>query len=119
MVGYEVSSASILSGTSYTLIQSLNTGHSKVHDIDFTSDSTKMITCGDDKKFKVWDTSSWSNIHSSSDLGQDIWKCTYAYNDYFAIGLDPGPVRVYDTSYSVVSTFNPSSSGKPYGVDFK
>ena len=109
----------ILSTSTYTRVKALSTGHSKVHDIDFLEDSSRMITCGDDKRFKVWNPSSaWANTYSSSDLGQVLWKCTYAHNGYVAIGLDPGQVRLYNPTFSSYSTYNPSASGKPYGVDF-
>ena len=36
-----------------------------------------------------------------------------------AIGLDPGPVRLYNPAFSSYTTHSPSTSGKPYGVDFK
>ena len=110
----------ILSGSTYLRVKTLNTDHSKVHDIDFLEDSSRMITCGDDKKFKVWNpSSSWSKTHQSSDLGDVIWKCVYAHDGSVAIGLDPGPVRIYNPAFSSFSTWSPSSSGKPYGVDFK
>ena len=54
----------ILSGSTYSMVKRLSTGHSKVHDIDFREDSGAMITCGDDKKFKVWNpSSSWVKTH--------------------------------------------------------
>jgi WD40 repeat protein len=37
-----------------SLSKSLATGHAKVLGIDFNSDGSKMVTCGDDKTFRVW-----------------------------------------------------------------
>ena len=53
-------SIDIISASTYDRVQRFSTGHSTVRDIDFREDSGEMITCGDDKKFKVWDpSSSW------------------------------------------------------------
>lgn len=90
-IGFDIDNMDILQTSDYSLAKRLSTGHSKVHDIDFLEDSSRMITCGDDKKFRVWNpTSSWSQTHSSSDLGQVIWQCRYAHDGRIALGMDDG-----------------------------
>ena len=78
-----------------------------------------MMTCGDDKRYRKWSTSTWTQTYQSGDLSQVLWKCTYASEGSYAIGLDPGQVRIYNSANSLQSTYSPSASGKPYGVDFK
>lgn len=97
----------ILSADNYTKVVSLNTDHAKVHDIDFLQDSSKMITCGEDRKFKVWDTSSWSKTYESEDLGQVVWSCTYASDGFAGVGLNSGEVRLYNPEFSYQTTYYP------------
>ena len=92
----------------------------KVHDIDFLLDSSRMLTCGEDRKFKVWDpASAWGNTYESSDLGQTVWSCAYAYDGYVGVGLNSGEVRVYNSEFSSYTSYTPGSAGIPYGLDFK
>lgn len=59
-IGYDDDDIKILNSPTMTLNKTLDTSHSKVHEVDFSYDSTKLLTCGDDKKFRVWATSGWS-----------------------------------------------------------
>ena len=100
LVGYESSTVDIVDTSTYSRVQTLNTGHSKVYDIDFYDDST-LVTCGDDQKFKIWDpTAGWSNQHTSSGHGDVVWQCKFNSNGKVGIGLSPGTIRIYDSSYS-------------------
>ena len=47
----------IINTSNCAVLKTFSTGHAKVHGINFNSDGTKMLTCGDDQKFKVWSTS--------------------------------------------------------------
>ena len=63
----EEDSIRIIDARTCSLVNSFATGHAKVNDVDFNQDGTKMLTCGDDQKFKVWDASTGA-IFSSTPL---------------------------------------------------
>lgn len=50
-------SIKIVSATNCTVLNTFPTGHILVHGINFNTLGTKMVTCGEDQKFKVWDVS--------------------------------------------------------------
>ena len=51
----------VLNFPAFNLNKTLTTGHNVVRDLDFNYVSDRLLTCGDDGKFKVWkNKASWS-----------------------------------------------------------
>lgn len=84
--GFENNNVKIVSSTTCLQANSFSTGHSKVYDIDFNMDGTKMVTCGDDKTFKVWNISTSAFLTSTPpllgggfDCGEVVLSCKLSY----------------------------------------
>ena len=93
-----------------TLNKTLDTSHSKVYEVDFSYDSTKLLTCGDDKKMRVWSISGWSQTGFKSH-SKKVYTCKFASDDYVGVGQENGEVVVYRDDF----TTQDSSVG--YGGD--
>lgn len=50
----EQDSIHIVSGSNLNFTTSISTGHGKVHDLDFRYDSKMLLTCGQDRKTRIW-----------------------------------------------------------------
>ena len=88
-------------------MNTLSTSHSTLNEIDFNYDFTKLVTCGDDDVFRVWDTSTWTSFYTSSSMGSDINTCKFTYDDTIIIGMDDGRVRTF---HPTSATSYPSSA---------
>lgn len=100
-VGYLSSSTvKILNASTYNLVTSLSTSHNNVYGIDFNSDSTKLLTCGTNNRFIVWDTSTWSRLGANFSIGASVYDCKFATDDYVGIAISNSEVLVYDTTYT-------------------
>lgn len=110
-------------------INSFSTGHAKVYGIDINVNGTKMLTCGDDKTFKVWNISTSAILTSTPpylgggfDAGEVVMSCKFSSQDYVIIGLNSvNKVKVYTTSYNtstalIDKTFTPA--GKALDINF-
>ena len=77
-----------------------------MYELDFTSDSSTLVTCGDDKKFKLWSTSTWSQIAGGDfDTGQKIYSCKFHQNGELIIGQESGYVsRVSSSDYTTITS---------------
>ena len=98
----------------YWDIRTIVTALGKVYSVDWTSDSSKLLACGENKKFQVWETTNYNQIGGNFDVGEIIWSCRFTSDDSVAVGLENGQVRIYSSTYtnSVIQTFTPSSSSK-------
>lgn len=102
------------------IINTIGTGHIKVYDVDFSYDGTKMLTCGDDNKFKVWDISATnirtgipSVIGGGFNTGNKIWSCKFSFDDYVLVGCDTNLVTVYGPGFgNTVYSNNAHGGGK-------
>jgi|JI10StandDraft_1071094.scaffolds.fasta_scaffold61848_3 WD40 repeat protein len=54
----------IIDGSSFNFLTNISTGHNKVYDLDFRFDSNRLLTCGDDSRTRIWNTSNITNISS-------------------------------------------------------
>lgn len=119
--GFENDNVKIVSASTCTQTNSFSTGHSKVYDIDFNMEGTKMVTCGDDKKFRVWNssastffTSTPPSLGGGFDCGEVVMSCKLSYEDDVLIGVNSiNRVRVYSPPYSsgviyMEKNFNPT-----------
>jgi WD40 repeat protein len=70
-VGYEDNDIKIVKGDiGYWEMYTVNTGHGKVYGVDFSSDSSKLLTCGDNGRFRVFNVqSSYSSIGGNFNIG--------------------------------------------------
>ena len=78
-----------ISASDCSLIQTLATGHGGILDLDFNSDSTKLVTCGSDNSFKTWNVPALT-----ADLSilrpPNVRQCRYTYDDWIYLGEDNG-----------------------------
>jgi WD40 repeat protein len=109
------------------LIRSLDTGHVKIYDIDFSYDGTLMLTCGDDQKFKVWNisevdltTTDPPMVGGGFVIGDVIWTCQFSKDNYVLIGNSDGQIRIYGPTFTntLVRAYNPTTTGKALSADF-
>lgn len=84
--GFENDNVKIVSSTNCTQVNSFSTGHAKVYDVDFNMNGSKMVTCGDDKKFRVWNISTLAFLTSTPpiiggefDCGEVVLSCKLSY----------------------------------------
>lgn len=80
--GIQGDSLRIVSATNCTVLNTFPTGHTLVHGVNFNALGTKMLTCGEDQKFKVWDittsvilTSTPPLIGGNFNVGQKVKSC--------------------------------------------
>lgn len=66
--GFEDNNVKIVYSTNCSQANSFPTSHSKVYDVDFNMNGSKMVTCGDDKKFRVWNISASAFLTSTPPL---------------------------------------------------
>lgn len=113
----------IISISNCSIINTLSTGHTKINGLDFSLDGGKMVTCGDDKKFKVWDISSGgvpTLIGGNFDTGQVIWSCKFSFDNYVMIGNSNNEVRIYGPNFgnTIFSQKSFTNSGNAENIDF-
>ena len=106
-----------------SLSKSLATGHAKVLGIDFNSDGSKMVTCGDDKKFRVWNMTPATPtvIGGGFDVGEVALSCTFSHDEYVAVGIIGNVVKRYSPSTyasSTILSYTFSVSGHADRVSF-
>lgn len=114
--GLEVDDLEIVTVTntaSCALDKTISTGHSKVLGIDFNFDGSKMLTCGEDQKFRVWNmaVSTPTVIGGEFGLGEVAKSCKLSYDEYAGVGIIGNVVKIfsppsYVSSGSFSKTFN-------------
>ena len=124
--GFEESSLRIVSD-SCILIRSLDTGHSKIHGIDFSYDGTLMLTCGEDQTFKVWNisginlaTTNPPRIGGNFGTGNVVWSCKFSSTNHVLVGNEgtSSVIKVYGPTFtnSLIRSYSISDSGKSLAV---
>ena len=60
-IGGNSDNVKILDASTFAVTKTLATDHGYVNDVDFSYDSDRLLTCGDDDEFRTWKTNSgWS-----------------------------------------------------------
>lgn len=54
----------IVDAVACTVINGFPTGHASITDLNFNREGTKVLTCGQDRTFRVWDSSSTSILNA-------------------------------------------------------
>ena len=106
---YEHNDVKILQTSDWTLAATVTTVHSKVYEIDFSEDSSMLLTCGDDKAFRLWSTSTWTALPGGNyDTGNKIFSCKFTSDNSIVLGQEGGEVEfVSSADYtSTVSTID-------------
>lgn len=94
-----------------------------MHAIDFNVDGTKMMTCGSDGFFRIWDIitdvsiSAPTLITSNANTGLPIWNCRFYIDSYIMVGDSNGQVNLYYPNATLFQQWLPSSPGIAYQVD--
>ena len=111
-----------------TLIRTLNTGHTKTHDIDFSNDGTLMLTCGDDRTFKVWNisginlaTTAPPMIGGGFSTGVSLMVCKFSMSNIILTGnTNNDDHKVYPSNFTntVIRIYNIPTGGKAYSAGF-
>lgn len=74
----------ILNASTFTLIRQIVTNHTKVFDVDFRYDSQTLVTCGFDKRIKIFNASTGSFINQTTTT--DVaYSCEYGDNNWIAV----------------------------------
>jgi WD40 repeat protein len=110
---------------SCTLIRSLDTGHVKIYDIDFSYDGTLMLTCGYDQTFKVWNISGINLSTTDPPLignvptGDYAFTCKFSSTNLILIGNSSGRAKVYASTFtnSIIRTYT-AGSGQVRSAEF-
>lgn len=104
----EQDSIHIVSGSNLGFSTSISTGHNQVYDIDFRYDSRTLLTCGQDKKAKIWNLTDLTRISdvSSSNV---IYTCEYSSNNFYATA-GVKDIDTYDTNDNQVYSYNNGAS---------
>lgn len=102
--GIEQDSMKILNVSNCAVLKTFPTGHAKVQGINFNQDGSKMVTCGDDQKFKIWDSTTLLTtptiIGGNFNVGQKIWSCEFSYDEYVLLGCENNFVKIYPPSFT-------------------
>lgn len=120
---YDGNDLRIISAVNCSVLNTLLTGHGKNYGVDFNKLGTKMLTCGDDKTFRVWDITVWPYVVIGGGFvtsTQPIWSCQFAYDEHVLIGLANANVMLYGPSFvaPALSTFVPTATGIALNVKF-
>lgn len=90
----------LLNPSTLAYVDKINAGHDgKVYDLDFQYDSSKLMTCGDDKKAKFWRTSNWSPSNSKEvTMHHEVYTCEWGDTEKL-VGAGPHFVQSYPSDY--------------------
>lgn len=102
---FESGTVRIVGTTNCSLIASFNTGHSKVLGADFSFDGKKLLTCGDDQTFRVWNISQYSTTTPTTtpqvlgggfNVGEVVRSCKFSFDDHVLVGIQSvNTVKIY------------------------
>ena len=80
-VGGHADNVIVLNFPLFNQNKTLSTGHTIVRDLDFNFVSDRLLTCGDDGKFKTWkNTVDWSNEYNLTSA-DEIKTCEFSKNN--------------------------------------
>lgn len=70
------------------VVTTLNSGQTEVYGVDFSSDSSKLVTCGKDNELRVWNPTTWSTTPLNNWAGvggTDYFSCEFTSLDNILI----------------------------------
>ena len=91
-------------------LQFTDGGHSLTLDLDFSPDSSTLITCGADNQFKIWLVPGMTEDDGQSH-SNNVYQCRYSYDGWIYVGSDNGNVDLYNPNYDLSSTYVTNPSG--------
>lgn len=117
--GMTNTSVVILNAADYSLNMTITSKFNPIGQIDFNSNSSKLLVCGKGGTFmgyEIWEITSGVKLSSDYAYTRTILSCTFSSADSFAIGDNSSQVYFYNPNYvlnatSIMSVFRPLVTG--------
>jgi len=112
--GLASSSVVILNANTYTVNTTITSGFNPVRQVDFNSNSNKLILCGKsggNKGYEIWGVPTGGLLSSDYSLPSEAFSCTFSSVNTFAVGESTGNIYFYNANYVLNSTTPPGGGG--------
>ena len=103
-LGYKNSSVVIINANTYATVTEVPLTFQDVKEIDFSSDSSKMLVCGKKNAngYEIFSVPAWTQVHSDFTYSDEADSCRFANDGHYAVGTKDGFINYYDSGDNLV-----------------